>query len=716
MASPRLRYVILELGLRCNLRCLHCASGAGKPRPRELELADWERVVEDLVALDCSAVDLMGGEVLQSPLLSPVGSLLQEARIAWGILSNGWLLDAKRADALLRLGCRGFGISLDGAVAATHDALRGRRGSFQRALSALEVVAKLDLKPTNRAVLTSVSAKNLGELPAMGELLSHRFPGVRWQLNLCSAEAPRFPASLRADAQAFARLRDFISDARRTGRYDLNVSASHDLGYFVDEPALHDYRWEGCPAGIQHAGIQSDGLVKGCLLLDASFGVGRVTERRLAEIWRDEEVMARYRAVRVEDLGEGCRDCVWGAVCRGGCTAQSVAYTGDPHRNPHCSWRTASPEVRAAQRRPMVASGQRPRTSARPRRTPWRTPLRSLCLELTRRCNLRCLHCGAAAGKRLRHELDPEELQEVIADVAALGGERIVLLGGEPLLYRGWPRAVERARAVGLDVALITNGLLVTAPVAARLAACGLSQVGVSLDGASDQVHDRIRGLRGARTRAWMAFDRLRAAGLPVTIVTTVVQPNLYELEAMRDQLLAAGPGVVWQIQAASSGGARFPADFAVQPADLLRVARFIEACRTTLPLDRLAVAGAHDIGYYPRTVRDFGAAGTWRGCPGGITSAGITSDGSLKGCLSMGDQEIQGNIRERPLRKLWRDPRLFARNRFPAPGLLQGECARCPYGALCRGGCPEMARTATGDVFDNPLCLRRIEPTGGAR
>lgn len=710
MTSPRLGYVILELGLRCNLRCLHCAAEAGAPRRRELTFEDWARVVADLVEMEVPAVDLMGGEVLLSPLLPQVGALLQRSAIAWGLLSNGWLLDAERAGSLVELGCRGIGLSLDGATAATHDALRGRKGSFERVLRALDVVTSLDFKASNRAVITSVSAKNLGELPAIGALLGRRAPGIRWQLNLCSADVPRFPAALRLGPEGIAQVQGFIAGARRSGRFDLLVTAAHDLGYFIDEPSLRDYRWEGCPAGIHHAGIQSDGLVKGCLLLDESFGVGNVTERRLRALWEDAAAMSRYREVKVEELGEGCRECVWGAVCRGGCPAHSVAYTGKPHQHPHCLWRDASTKDRGRSRRPVVGSSQKPRRSARPRKTAWLTPLRSACIELTRRCNLHCLHCGSAAGTKLPRELDLGELEAVIRDIANLGGERIALLGGEPLLHRGWRRVVELARGQGLDVALITNGLPVTAEVARALVDSGLTHVGLSLDGASDKVHDPLRGMKGARTRVWEALERIRSVGLPITVITTAVRTNLPQLEQMRDQLVAAGPGLVWQIQAASSGGERFPADLAVHPEDLLRIARFIEETRKTVPLDTLAVAGAHDVGYYPATVRDFGTAGTWRGCPGGITSLGITSDGSLKPCLSMQDNEIQGNVRERPLRSLWRDPRRFERNRFPAPGKLEGECARCPYGSLCRGGCPQMARTGTGDVWDNPFCLRRVE------
>ena len=75
-----------------------------------------------------------------------------------------------------------------------------------------------------------------------------------------------------------------------------------------------------------------------------------------------------------------------------------------------------------------------------------------------------------------------------------------------------------------------------------------------------------------------------------------------------------------------------------------------------------------------------------------------------------MSPSEIAGNLRQRPLREIWCDPRSFARNRFFSPGRLTGGCASCPHGATCRAGCPEMARTATGDLWDNPLCLRQAE------
>jgi radical SAM protein with 4Fe4S-binding SPASM domain len=201
----------------------------------------------------------------------------------------------------------------------------------------------------------------------------------------------------------------------------------------------------------------------------------------------------------------------------------------------------------------------------------------------------------------------------------------------------------------------------------------------------------------------------LRSAGVPVTVITTVMRANLAELPRLRDQLAGRG-GLVWQIQSANGTGERFPRELLPSPADLLSVARFVEETRRLFPTERLAAATGHNIGHHACGVSNYAAAGTWRGCTGGITSLGIASDGSVKPCLSMGDGEIVGNVRAVRLRELWRDPTLFGRSRRFTPGRLRGGCAVCPHGSECKAGCPEMARTATGDVWDNPFCLRQAE------
>ncbi len=697
---PELRYAILELGLRCNLRCDHCASGSGRPRPGELDLSRWLQVVDDLAALGCGAVDLMGGEVLLSRLLDPVGEALRRAGLGWGILSNGWLLDHARAQALLELGCRGVGISLDGAGAATHDLMRGRAGAFERAMAALGVVASLPLRPRNRAVLTSVNQRNVAELPAMGRLLSRRFPGFRWSLNLCSAEAPRLQDQVRLGPEGRQRVLDFVARARARGTYDLQISLGHDVGYQVGAGELHDHTWEGCPAGIHNLGIQSDGQVKGCLALAGSHAVGNVKDTSLRELWQDPEPWRAQREFSTDQLGPNCRSCVFGARCRGGCMAYSTAHTGVAHNHPHCLWRTATADQRRAVQVPAIQD------SATDER--WDLPLTSTCIELTLRCNLGCIHCGSAAGKGRRELLDLAAFVPLFRDLYLLGGERIVLLGGEPLLHPDWDSVTLMAAGFDLEVALITNGTLVTPAMARKMAGLPLTHVGVSIDGAEDRTHDRIRGVPGARRKAWDAVRRLQDVGMPVTVITTLNQLNIGELEPMRDQLLDRG--LVWQIQAANGTGGRFRSRWMLEPGGILQAARFIQQTRQVLTTGELALAGGHNIGHHGCSVSDHGTTGAWQGCPGGVTAAGICADGSVKGCLSMDAQEVVGNIHRTTLKEIWERPEPFAHRRWSSPGDLTGGCARCPHGSTCRAGCPQMARAATGHGRDNPFCIRQAE------
>lgn len=338
---------------------------------------------------------------------------------------------------------------------------------------------------------------------------------------------------------------------------------------------------------------------------------------------------------------------------------------------------------------------------------PDRRPLLSL-LELTLRCNLRCVHCGSSAGGPRRGELTVAEWERVLDDLAALGCRELVLLGGEPLLHPAWERLCVRARERGMAPLLITNGLLLDDDATRRCAAAGVDRVGVSIDGPTPAVHDAIRGVAGSFDRAWAAVERLRDRGLTCSVITTVSRLNRDGLPALRDRLVGRGLG--WQLQTVSPNGERFAAEHVLSPAEFYELARFIADCRANYPLEALPVAGAHDIGYHSGHLRNYAIEPEWTGCLGGTTTVGIQSDGLVKPCLSLPERFAEGNVRERGLPAIWNDPRAFARNRAFRPELLAGGCRGCEHGATCRAGCPDVAWNASGSEFDNPYCLYRIE------
>ena len=102
-----------------------------------------------------------------------------------------------------------------------------------------------------------------------------------------------------------------------------------------------------------------------------------------------------------------------------------------------------------------------------------------------------------------------------------------------------------------------------------------------------------------------------------------------------------------------------------------------------------------------------------WRGCLAGLETLGITAAGGVKGCLALPDALVAGELRRRPLAELWRDPRAFPESRAFTPAALAGDCAGCAHGALCRGGCLELALTMTGEPHRAPFCLHRLETRG---
>jgi radical SAM protein with 4Fe4S-binding SPASM domain len=334
-------------------------------------------------------------------------------------------------------------------------------------------------------------------------------------------------------------------------------------------------------------------------------------------------------------------------------------------------------------------------------------PLLSL-VELTLRCNLRCLHCGSTSGRSRRDELDAGELVGVMRDLARLGAQDVVLLGGEPLLHRSFGDLASLCTDLGMTPLLITNGLLLDEAALDTCRRAGVGRIGISVDAALPAVHDRIRGLDGAHRKAVEAIRRSRDHGFTTTVITTVSRLNLHELPAMRDWLLGRGLG--WQIQVASPNGARFDSSHLVTRGEFYALARFISRCRATYTLEELPVAGAHDVGYHSECLVDYATMPHWPGCMGGINTVGVQSDGLIKPCLSMAERFAEGSVRTDGLVDVWRDPGRFTRNRLFSPESLEGGCRGCEHGPTCRAGCPDLAYNVTGSLFDNPYCLYRIE------
>src|SRR5574337_747388 len=155
--------------------------------------------------------------------------------------------------------------------------------------------------------------------------------------------------------------------------------------------------------------------------------------------------------------------------------------------------------------------------------------------NLTRRCNLHCLHCYSQSQDRAyADELTTDEGKRLIADLAHYRIPVLILSGGDPLYREDLYTLADYARDLGVRCALSTNGTLIDATAAKRLRLTGITYVGVSLDGIG-QVHDRFRGMQGSFALALQGLRHSRDEGMKVGIRTALCRRILPDLPAICD-------------------------------------------------------------------------------------------------------------------------------------------------------------------------------------
>jgi radical SAM protein with 4Fe4S-binding SPASM domain len=333
--------------------------------------------------------------------------------------------------------------------------------------------------------------------------------------------------------------------------------------------------------------------------------------------------------------------------------------------------------------------------------------------EITLACNAKCLHCGSRAGAARPAELDHDEALALCDGLADLGVPHVTLSGGEPLLRDDWPDITRRLVARGVTVEMISNGLALDEAAARRLREAGVRSVTLSIDG-PQEVHDELRGVVGAFRRALAAAGALRAAGFRVGAATQINTRNV-DLLAELEEALVAGGFDGWQLQLTMPHGrcAEHP-DLVVRPDAVPRIIRFILEARRRR---RLPLYAADNIGWMLRCeplLRSMSDPPDrfYPGCQAGLWVVGLTSDGTVRGCLSLPPEFDEGNVRHRPLAEIWADERLFSYNRRFRKDGLTGACAECVFGRVCRGGCKSLAFATTGRLSENPYCARLFGET----
>jgi radical SAM protein len=331
--------------------------------------------------------------------------------------------------------------------------------------------------------------------------------------------------------------------------------------------------------------------------------------------------------------------------------------------------------------------------------------------EVTRACDLACVHCRAMAiPQRDPRELGTEEGRDLIRQVREFGKPLFVLTGGDPLKRPDIHELIGISATTGLVTFLSPSGTpLLTHAALRRAEQAGLRGVSISLDGSCEEIHDRFRGVRGSFRSSLEGAASAVGLGLTLQINTTVGRHNLRDLAAIAD-LVEALDARRWTV-------------FLLVPTGRATAADAIDATECEIAFEWLAERARRapfrikttEAPHYRRVVLQTEAgegagarAVTW--AASGRFVAGM-NDGS--GFLFVSHTgEIQpsgflpltaGNVRTVSLVETYRTHPLFAALRNP--DLLKGRCGRCEFRSLC-GGSRARAFAATGDYLaEDPAC-----------
>jgi mycofactocin biosynthetic radical S-adenosylmethionine protein MftC len=324
-----------------------------------------------------------------------------------------------------------------------------------------------------------------------------------------------------------------------------------------------------------------------------------------------------------------------------------------------------------------------------------------ICLtwELTYACNLSCVHCLSSSGRRDPRELSTAECKRVIDELERMQVFYVNVGGGEPTVRPDFWELVDYAVAHHVGVKFSTNGVKISPQVAARLAATDYVDVQISLDGATAEVNDAIRG-SGSFELALRAMNRLAGAGFAGFKISVVMtRQNVGQLDEFR----------------ALAG--RFGAQ--------LRITRLRPSGRGADVWDELHPTAEQQRVLYDWLVAHgenvltgdsfFHLAGYGQALPGlGMCGAGrvvclIDPVGDVYACpFAIHEEFLAGNVRSAGgFAGVWRDSELFTALRGPQHA---GACASCSAFDACQGGCMA-AKFFTGLPLDgpDPECVRGL-------
>jgi heme b synthase len=314
--------------------------------------------------------------------------------------------------------------------------------------------------------------------------------------------------------------------------------------------------------------------------------------------------------------------------------------------------------------------------------------------EVTRSCNLACVHCRASSEYGpYEGELSTQEVLRVMDEIASISKPVIILTGGEPLLRSDLFDLASYGTAKGFRMVMATNGTLFTEEIIRKMKASGIQRISISIDGPTAETHDAFRKVKGSFEGSLRGIEMAKKGGIEFQINTTITAVALHIF-----LLVPTGRGKELK-------------DQEISPLDYEKTLHWFYEQIDQVPLQLKATCAPH---YYrilrqqakkegkKITPKTHGLDAMTRGCLGGISFCFISHVGQVQPC---GYLELNcGNVREKHFREIWEASEIF-QNLRNTDG-YQGKCGRCEFRKVC-GGCRARAYELSGEYMaEEPYCI----------
>lgn len=317
--------------------------------------------------------------------------------------------------------------------------------------------------------------------------------------------------------------------------------------------------------------------------------------------------------------------------------------------------------------------------------------------EITLRCNLACRHCLSDAGAAMVDELNTDQCRRLIGTLAAMKVFQVNIGGGEPFIRQDFLDLLDCAHDNQIVTCVSTNGMLMDDALARKLADLKMLYLQVSLDGATADVNDAIRG-KGTYTKILHAADLLARHGVKFSLNTVLTRTNYPQLEDLRT--LAAGYGAELRVSRfrPSGRGKTSRPDLGPDKDQLEAFALWLEQHELVRTGDSFFCLTSEN---RRRKGLDMCGAAKMTCC--------ISPNGNVYPCAFLQEPEfLVGNVGQDDFKALWDESPILNHLRH----LRVDTCVTCSRFEQCRGGCPAMAFHTYHDVsMPDPECIANLKP-----